>query len=96
MSLMWHDNRIAGNELRNLQYNFKVTHTEEALIARSVPIMSFMKLKEPMTYKWSEYEYTLHPVHILTGYKDRVRENNITHSIHSRVDFVVLYYAVCE
>ena len=48
MSPMWHDSPIARNELKNLQVNYKLTHTEEALIARSVPIMSFMKLKGPV------------------------------------------------
>ena len=48
MSPMWHDSSIARNELKNLQTNYKLSHTEEALIARSVPIMSFMKLKGPV------------------------------------------------
>ena len=48
MSPMWHDSPIARNELKYLQINYKLTHTEEALIARSVPIMSLMKLKGPV------------------------------------------------
>ena len=48
MSPMWHDNHMARMELEELQKFYKLTHTEEALIARSVPIMSFMKLKGPI------------------------------------------------
>ena len=48
MSPMWHDNYMARMELEELQKYYKLTHTEEALIARSVPIMSFMKLKGPI------------------------------------------------
>ena len=51
MSPMWHDKAIARNELQYLQCNFKLTQTEEALIARSVPIMSFIK----RTNQWSKY-----------------------------------------
>ena len=45
MSPMWHESPVARNGFKILQCHFKLTHTEEALIARSVHITIFMKLK---------------------------------------------------